>query len=368
MQTPFSTSVRAWILRPMMAALLTLMVAGPTLAQDLAAVDSLARSFKTEQKPPGLVIGIVDSSEKHVLRYGVASVEDSVRLSANTPFEIGSVTKTFTALLLAEMAQRGAVDPSDPIGRYLPDSVQAPAFDGQSIQLQHLATHTSGLPRLPDNLSPPSMTDPYADYTAAKLYTFLDGFKLSHPPGAQYAYSNLGGGLLGHLLARRADTSFAALLRSRVLQPLGLDDTRFPAAPGSADAALAQGYASTGPAAYWHWDVLAGAGALRSTPADLLRFLQMQLDAEGIPLASAIRETHRIRHRASKQLALTLGWHVSTAPDGTRLYWHNGGTGGFRSFVGFIPGNDTALVVLTNRALPLQAFNRFAFQLVRASL
>lgn len=365
----------ARIIRGGMGAVVALVIIGCTAAepavaqatawQERATVDSLARAFEANQKIPGLVVGTVDSSGRRAFRYGVASIEDSVRLRSSTCFEIGSVTKLFTALLLAEMVQRDTVDLTDPIGRYLPDSVHVPAFEGQPIELRHLATHTSGLPRLPDNFTPSNPADPYADYTVRELYAFLDGVELSRSPGARYAYSNVGGGLLGHLVARQADTSYVALLRTRVLRPLDLEDTGLPAASNRPGEEHAIGYGMTGRAAYWHWDVLAGAGALHSTPDDLLRFLQLQLRPEKTSLAAAIRLTHEIRHRSSDQQAVALGWHVTTTSDGTRTYWHNGGTGGFRSFVGFVPAEEIALVVLANKAVSLQPFNQFAFRLLR---
>lgn len=355
------------MLRVLLAALLLLAVVRVASAQATTTLDSLARAFKAETNPPGLVVGVADGSGTRVLRYGVVSLDDSARVRPDTRFEIGSVTKVFTSLLLAAMDARGTVDLRAPIGDHLPDSVGTPSVEGQPIELRHLATHTSGLPRLPSNFAPANRANPYADYTPAKLHAFLDDVQPSSAPGSTYAYSNVGGGLLGHLLARRAGTSYAALLDRRVLQPLGLDDTYVPTAADTTGPHLATGYTSTDrPAAYWIWDALAGAGALRSTATDLLHFLQMNLQPDESSLAQAIRQTHEIRHRSSKQLALTLGWHVSPSSDGSQFYWHNGGTGGFRSFVGFNRNSDVALVVLSNEALPLRRFNAFAFQLVRA--
>lgn len=169
MQTSFLRQFLMWILRVLIALLLGLATARVGSAQNTAVVDSLARAFKADANPPGLVVGVANASVTRVLRYGVASLDDSTRLRADTRFEIGSVTKSFTGLLLAVMAERGAVSLSDPIGRHLPDSVDAPVVDGQPIELQHLATHTSGLPRLPANLRPANRANPYADYTPTKL-------------------------------------------------------------------------------------------------------------------------------------------------------------------------------------------------------
>jgi len=374
-QTPImSSSVFDYFLRTYKAwgtlaiVLLTMPLAQEATAQHTSTIDSLGRAFYTEQQLPGLVVGMVDSSDVRLHLYGVAALDDSTRLDTHTHFEIGSVTKMFTGLLLATMAEQGAVGLDDPIGSYLPDSVAAPTANEQSIRLRHLTTHTSGLPRLPSNFSPADPTDPYADYTPAQLYAFLEDVQLSSPPGATYAYSNAGGGLLGHLLARHAGTTYAALLEDQVLQPLGLNDTGIFAPSDTAQSSPATGYTDAGPASYWQWDVLASAGALYSTPADLLRFLQVALHPGDHPLASALHATSHVRHRASGQLALTLGWHVSPAPDGTDVYWHNGGTGGFRSFIGMSRAHGTGVIVLANKALPLRSFNTFTFQIMQAAL
>ena len=369
-----SSSVFDYFLRTYKAwgawAIVLLMVplAQDATAQHTSAIDSLGRAFYTEQQLPGLVVGRVDSSDVRLHLYGVAALDDSTRLHTHTRFEIGSVTKMFTGLLLATMAEQGAVGLDDPIGSYLPDSVAAPTANEQPIRLHQLTTHTSGLPRLPSNFSPADPTDPYADYTSAQLYAFLEDVQLSSPPGATYAYSNVGGGLLGHLLARHAGTTYAALLEDQVLQPLGLNHTGVLTSPDPGRPPVATGYAGAGPVPYWQWDVLAGAGALYATPSDLLGFLQIALHPGDHPLASALHETSHVRHRASGQLALTLGWHVSPAPDGTDVYWHNGGTCGFRSFVGMSRAHGAGVIVLANQALPLRSFNTFAFQIMQAAL
>jgi CubicO group peptidase (beta-lactamase class C family) len=339
---------------------------GSAFAQQPAPVDSLAQAFKADTNAPGLVVGTLVDGRSHVSTYGVGRLRDSLRLGADTRFEIGSVTKAFTGLLLTEQVTWGAVSPDAPIGRFLPDSVRTPTADGRPIRLRHLATHTSGLPRLPSNLSlRQHRADPYAHYTPAKLHAFLNDVTLSAPPGSTYAYSNVGAGLLGHLLARQADTTYGALLRARVLDPLGLQDTSVPAPADTNGSRLAAGYTRAGPTPYWSFDALAGAGALRSTARDLLRFLRAHLRPDPTPLTASLRRTHRIRHR-TERLALTTSWHASDGPDGARLYWHNGGTGGFRSFVGFNPQADRAVVVLVNQALPVRRFNQFAFGIVRA--
>lgn len=342
--------------------------AAPAAAQDFDSIDSLAHSFKAEHQPPGLVIGYIDSAGTRILPYGVARQGDSAGVTGDTRFEIGSITKVFTSLLLANMVERGEVELDDPIAHYLPDSVHAPDYRGQAIVLRELSTHTSGLPRLASNMSPPDMTDPYAHYTADKLYAFLDAYDLPRTPDSHFEYSNLGAGLLGFLLARQADTSYAALLTSRILEPLQLHNTYIGELDGGTDSLMAFGYADGKQTPFWHFGVLAGAGGLRSSASDMLRFIAEELDPSSTPLASAVELSQKIRYHVSPQLALALGWQVSTLPDSTQFYWHNGGTGGGRSFVGFAPDRSVGVVVLTNSGIPLNAFNQFAMLVAREAM
>lgn len=140
-------------------------------------------------------------------------------------FEIGSITKVFTALLLADMVQKAEVALTDLLAKFLPREVIVPGSTGQSITLRHLATHTSGLPRMPDNFRPADRTNPYAGYSIEQLYDFLSGHELSRNVGEAFAYSNLGYALLGHALARDARVDYEALIRSRILAPLGMNST-----------------------------------------------------------------------------------------------------------------------------------------------
>ena len=331
------------------------------------AIDSLARAFNAQNHLPALVIGVVSPEGEKILPYGVVGT-DSTPVTGDTRFEIGSITKVFTSLLLASMVESGEVGLDDPISRYLPDSVSAPDYRGQQITLRELATHTSSLPRLPTNIAPADMSDPYADYTADKLYAFLDSYDLSQAPDTHYEYSNLGAGLLGFLLSRHAGTPYAKLLLERVIQPLGLADSYVAELGGETDARMARGHAGGKPVAYWHFGALEGAGAMRSTGKDLLHLLSLELHPAKAPLSSAMELSQKIRYRVSPQLALALAWHVVPLSDSTSFYWHNGGTGGARSFVGFAPAAGVGIVLLTNEALPLEAVNQFAFAVARAAL
>ncbi|MFD9013229.1 serine hydrolase domain-containing protein [Streptomyces sp. NPDC059552] len=290
----------------------------------------------------------------------------------DTLFEIGSVTKTFTALALARMATAGAVALDEPLGDLLPDGTHVPSRDGRQISLQHLATHTSGLSRLPRGmmlrfLLGPSTPDPYAGCTADALLSGLARTRLGAAPGKRFRYSNLGAGLLGLALARRAGTDYETLITRDICAPLGMGDTVV-TVDGPRSQRSAQGHNRRGrPTTPWNLADLAGAGALRSTATDLVAFVQAQLDPAAVPaeLAEAIRLSRSVEHRTSPFARVHLGWmaHRLHARQGGHLQiWHNGGTGGFSSFVGFDPEKQVAVIALGNTTRPV---DRPAFDLLR---
>ncbi|MFD7097467.1 serine hydrolase domain-containing protein [Streptomyces xanthophaeus] len=289
---------------------------------------------------------------------------------ADTLFEIGSVTKTFTALALARLAVSGTVDLDEPLGALLPQGTVVPTRGDSRITLRHLATHTSGLPRLPKGMLlrawlRPSTPDPYAGCTAEVLLDGLARTRLGAAPGQRFRYSNLGAGLLGLALARRAGTDYETLVTREVCAPLGMDDTGVtPDRPRSGD--TAQGHVGRGrPAQPWHLADLAGAGGLRSTATDLVAFVRAQLDGGPPELAEAIRLTRTVEHPTSGFAWVHLGWmgHRLHPRQGAHLQiWHNGGTGGFSSFVGFDPEKRLAVIALGNTR---HAVDGPAFDLLR---
>ncbi len=288
----------------------------------------------------GIVVGLLDAtSTRRIVAIGV----DSTRV-----FEIGSITKAFTTSLLQDMVERGEVRLDDPVTKFLPRSVRMPARNGRQITLLDLATQVSGLPRMPSNFAPRDQANPYADYSVQQMYAFLSSYELTRDVGADYEYSNLGMGLLGHVLALKAGSSYEDLVRRRILGPLGMRETAITLTP-ALRARLAPGH-DAGGAVVPNWDLptLAGAGALRSTAPDMLTFLAANLDSAATPLSRTLRKTHGGRHATNNAaLQVGLGWHILSRPVG-KIVWHNGGTGGYRSFIGFDPARRLGVVVLSN--------------------
>ena len=265
-------------------------------------------------------------------------------------FEIGSVTKVFTALALARLTVAGVTDLDEPLAELLPPGARVPSRGGERITLRHLATHTSGLPRLPTGLLLPvlltrSTQDPYAGCTTDRLLKSLARTRLRAAPGRRFRYSNFGAGLLGLALAHRAGTGYEALIAREIGVPLGLTDTGVTVPPGR----LTQGHTGRGrPTPPWNMADLAGAGGLRSTAADLVTFVRAQLAGEQDP---AIRLTREVKHPMNPFAWIHLGWmgrRLHAKQGGHLQLWHNGGTGGFTSYVGFDPEKSVAVVALSS--------------------
>jgi CubicO group peptidase (beta-lactamase class C family) len=319
-----------------------------TTASRREEIEAAIRQRVDAGKNVGIVVATIDADGTSLVAgYGQPG-PGALPLDGDSVFEIGSITKVFTAALLADMADRGEVALDDPVEQYLPAGVKVPQRNGRRITLVDLATHTSGLPRLPSNMAPRDPTNPYVDYTADRLYAFLASHELTRDVGSLHEYSNLGAGLLGHALARRAGTSYEALVTGRILRPLGMSQTGITLTPGMKEH-LVLGHNTDGRVVpNWDVGVLAGAGALRSTARDLLKFARANLAAPTDRLPRLLQKMREIRAKTTRpNLSMALGWLVRHADQRT-IVWHNGGTGGYRTWMGFDPDRKTAAIVLTN--------------------
>jgi len=293
----------------------------------------------------GIVVGIYDAGRREI--YGFGKGPNGAPPTGRTLFEIGSITKVYTSLLFADSIQRREVALNTAVSDLLPPGVTAPTRDKRTISLGHLAVHSSGLPRLPATIAAHAdAPDPYAGYDEDALYRDLVRTELLSPPGAHIVYSNYGAGLLGFLLGKKIGGGYKDALTQRVLKPLKTEDTYF-AVPPAAQARRAKGTTpDLADTPYWTFDALAGAGALISSARDLLALVDAELDA-----ASGGKTTLRPAMRLTQEPQLDvkgenvgLGWQI----DGNGRYWHNGGTGGFHSFVGFDPKTKRGVVILAS--------------------
>jgi serine-type D-Ala-D-Ala carboxypeptidase/endopeptidase len=308
----------------------------------------LAARVDQQKQSVGIVVGIIDANGRRIFPYGSLEKGDGRKLDGNTLFEIGSITKVFTALVLTDMAQRGEVKLDDPIAKYLPPTVRMPQRDGRQITLVDLATHTSGLPRMPGNFQPKDAANPYADYTDEQLFGFLSSYELDRDIGVKYEYSNLGFGILGQGLARRAGTDYETLIQRRITQPLGMHSTRITLTPYLEHRFAAGHNSDLITVSRWDIPALAGAGALRSSVNDLLIFLAANLGYTKTTLKPAMQAMLSVKRPTGQpQMDSALGWTIDSRR-GNEIVWKNGGTGGYRSFMGYDSKNGIGVVVLAN--------------------
>jgi serine-type D-Ala-D-Ala carboxypeptidase/endopeptidase len=287
----------------------------------------------------GVVIGVVQRGTRRIFAYGPVK-EDSI-------FEIGSISKTFTGLILARMVEQHKVKLDEPVRELLPPGTVAKP-DGVEITLLDLVTQQSGLPRMPDNFHPADPQDPYADYRAANLYDFIAKHGVSKPANPGFNYSNLGLGLLGQALANRAAMTYPELLKAQVTGRLALHDTVVRLSPDQEKRFVPGHDAKHSEVHAWNLDALAGAGAIRSTGGDMLTYLEAQLHPDNLKepaLASALKMSQELRADALPAMKIGFAWLFETK---TGNFWHNGGTGGYSSYALFNPAEDYAVVVLFN--------------------
>lgn len=312
-----------------------------------AEVRRLAQPLVDGHLVPGLAVGIYEAGKVETYGLGVVSKEQPVAPDANTIYEVGSVSKVFTGLLLAEAITRGEVTLDTPLSRLLPTEVKPPKRDGRELTLEELATHFSGLPRIPSNMVSDSLVNPYADYGRDKLFAFLNGYQVPHQSSAEFQYSNLGMGLLGTLLADKAGSDYGTLLHERIATRLGMTDTTV-SLSSSQQSRLAPPYRGGLRVSNWDFAALAGCGAVRSTVNDMLKLIAAHVDPASSPLKVAIQLASRRRRMIpGTGRSIALGWLI--AADGTTL-WHNGQTGGYSASLFVNPGLKKGVVVLANGA------------------
>ncbi len=318
----------------------------------------LQNAVEKQKLAPGIVVGVIDESGRKVISYGKPEHDSTRDVNGETVFEIGSVTKTFTACLLEKMVGRGELSLDDPAQKFLPKSVTLSSRNGKQITLRDLATHTSGLPRMPDNFAPSDRTNPYADYSVQQMYDFISEHKLRREIGSKYEYSNLGVGLLGHILSLKAGTNYEALVVKEICDPLKMNSTRIILTSGMKKR-LAVGHDKKGNSVHnWDLPTFAGAGALRSTANDMLKYLAANLGLNDSPLSKTMAKTHIAQRPAGNpKMEIGLGWHVHKI-FGSEFLFHNGATGGYHSFVGLDKEKHRGVVVLANSANDIDFIGR----------
>lgn len=286
-----------------------------------------------------------DSTEIGVVKLG--EISDSRRElpdEDSTVFEIGSITKVFTALLVQTLVDDELLHWDRTISACLPD-IEFANEAIANVSLRELATHRSGLPRLPTNFTetvvPGNAMDPYANYGEQDLVAFFESFD---PPELkkEHAYSNLGFALLGYIVAKTLDTSYAEAMNQRVFQPLEMNNST--AIDSIKDhSELAAGYSNTANMDTWNFNVHAGAGVIRSTARDMYKFIRANFLETDDAIHRAMRSIRELQYEANH----ALGWITETSDQDTTIFWHNGQTGGYASFLAIDPEAKRGWVILT---------------------
>ena len=314
-------------------------------------VDAAAQSYITIEATTGLSIGILKDGKTYFYHYGETEKGKKKLPNEKTIYEIGSISKTFTAILLAQAVNEGKLNLNDPASNYLPAAIPPLQFQGDPVTVKMLSNHSSGLPRMPENFaaSATDLLNPYKNYGVEQLFKFYSTYKMDRKPGSVYDYSNLGVGTLGVILENMYKKSYEELVVEKICVPLKMNDTRqFLLKTDSAR--LAKGYTETGKYnGPWDLKALAAAGAIRSTLADMLRYAKANINGAPEPLNKAMQLTHDVTFSDGiNQTAL--GWHL-IKPQKDELLFHNGGTGGYRSYLAINKSKKFAVVILSNTAI-----------------
>jgi CubicO group peptidase (beta-lactamase class C family) len=314
-------------------------------------VDKAVQPYISPMAAKGLSIGILKDGQMFFYGYGETAKDSGKLPNEQTIFEIGSITKTFTAVLLADAVNRGMIKLDDPVQKYLPDSIPPLTFEGVPVTIKMLSNHSSAIPRMPSNFDE-SVSDPlnpYKAYTEKQLFRFYKTLRLNRKPGLRYEYSNLAVATLGLILERLYKRSFEQLVMEKITLPLKMNSTRqFLRKADSA--AFAKGYNDNGRYnGQWDFKVFAPAGALRSTAADMLLYAKANLGEAPAALQKAMQLSHAVSFTDGTSKT-GLGWHY-IKPGEDEVLFHNGGTGGYRSYLAINKNKKLAVVILSNTAV-----------------
>lgn len=315
-------------------------------ALDSVVQKTLLRFIETPQNC-GISIGISKNGVTHFYNYGETKRNSMTLPNKNTVYEIGSVTKTFCGTLLAYAVLDQKINLEDDIRNYLPGKYVNLSFKNSPILIKHLANHTSGLPRVPENLMFIPNFDslnPYNNYSKALLFDYLKTLRLSVEPGTVCDYSNLGMALLGNIIENVYNKPFDELIKEKICLPNKLNQTTVNLTeaqlPMFADGHNGEGMVTS----HWNLNGFVAAGGMHSTAEDMLNYLNYHMSEQD----GATKLAHKITFSDKQKLGL--GWFISKTKFGNDLIWHNGGTYGFSSFCGFIKEKNCSIIVLANSA------------------
>lgn len=309
-------------------------------------VDRIVKPYIFSGSRVGIAVGIYDNGNQNMFFYGSGNIESGSLIDENTMFEIGSITKTLTSVIMAEMELEGKLDRNDKLQFYLPSFVAIPTYKGQEIKLLHLSNQTSALPYMPDDFNVKQLPPPMDTYSEEHLWAYIKRLELNRAPGEKYEYSNIGPGILGYVLSNIDSSGYFEMVKKRVLIPLNMNSTYidFNDAPNGN---IATGYVGNKIMEPWKFnEIWMGSGALKSNLKDMMKYLKANIETSSDNLGLAFSKTHN--KTFSGEYDMGLAWFISKLDDGQEIIWHNGGTGGFSSIIGFNTTTKKGVVILTN--------------------
>jgi len=312
--------------------------------QELEAI--VSRRLKGDRTGANLAVAYIEGSHVACAFVATGEVPDAFRIGADSAFEVGSVSKTMTAALLADLILRGEASLDDPLSAWLPEGTRVPDFEGQAILLRHVVTHTSGLPALPSRMPQTDLVNPYAQITEETLFASLEDVELSAPPGTRYAYSNFATMLLSYALARHANTDFETLLRERLFTPLGMSSAYVERRPEGVDVVVGHTPHDRQSTAPWVFPAnLAGVGGVRATLGDMVRYVQAQFAPPQEGIGPALRLAHERLYKGRPSLGM---YWMQRKVGAHTFVFHGGETGGFSAFVAFDVKAKRGVVALSD--------------------
>lgn len=310
-------------------------------------IDDIIKKEVDNGRSSSIVVGIINHNNQFIICHGNPFDKNEQKANENIIYEIGSITKIFTTIILANMVVKGKLKLSDPVSMYLPDSVKFMEVNGKTITLKHLATHTSGLPRFPQNFIPKDPQNPYADYTISDIYQFLNNFTVKENKGVG-EYSNIGMALLANILCGVNNINFESLIMENICKPLDMQNTFINTTKEQQEQFATPYIVADKITKHWDFKAIEGAGAIKSNLVDMLKFLNAQLTPDSLSLGKAIKLAHSFQDSTSmRNTSIGLGWFINHQYDET-IIWHNGSTGGFKSFIGFDVKNQRGVIIMSN--------------------
>lgn len=351
------TTTKIIVMKNMIALSLGLFIYGISCAQEFSGDIATQIKDVLRTMPDQFEISVGLYTKGTTQGYGFRFTDGEVVAQENTQhlFEIGSITKTFTATLLMQKVQEGTITLDSPIHTYLNINMKTSTFQGHYISFRHLVTHTSGLSNSAPQYLWPFLKakmiwpqNPYK-YIKAKHYdNYLKKFELTYVPGRTWSYNNSAFALLGHTIASLSNQTWESLVQEKILSPFDMTHTYIDV-PEQKKGALITGHSAKGKkASLWDMDFINPAGVLKSNVNDMLKWIKINVSSTAPGFIQATHASADIDIPSGSRNTMGIGWIHKTMDNGDTYLWHSGGTGGYHAFIAFTKAHQNGIVILTN--------------------